>query len=265
MSRVKQHRENTFCWADLVTIDANAAKKFYKTVFNWSAIDVPAGENQTYTMLQKDGKNVCALYAMDKERQQQSEPPFWQSYVAVKDIDAIIKKVIKLEGKIILSPFDIFDYGRMSVIQDPTGASLALWQANQHIGAELIKEQDTICWNELYTENIAIATEFYSTLFGWTAHQVTGAVGEEYTVFKSGDFAVGGMLKIESNCEAISPHWAVYFSVENCDSSLEFFQSQGATVKSEVMEYEGQERFAVVQDPQGAHFLIVESLENDVV
>jgi len=260
MSEVNQHKTNTFCWADLATTDTDAAKKFYTTLFDWSAIDVPTGENETYTMLQKQGKNVCALYAMDPEMRTKGVPPNWQSYVAVANVDEMTDKVLKLNGKIIMPPFDIFDYGRMAVIQDPTGASLALWQANQHIGAELIKETSTICWNELYSEDVATASEFYSMLFGWTVNKVTGANGEDYTVFKMGDYAVGGMLEIKPDWGGVPPHWAVYFSVNNCDKALDIVKSLGGTVESEVMEYEDQERFVVVQDPQGAHFLIMQSL-----
>jgi len=263
MSEVTQYQENTFCWADLSTNNAEAAKKFYTTLFNWLAIDVPTGENETYTMLQKQDKNVCALYAMDPEMSQQGIPPSWQVYVAVKDVDTAVEKAAKLQGEVIMPPFDIFDYGRMAVIQDPTGASLALWQANQHIGAELFKEANTICWNELYSEDVATATEFYSSLFGWTVKKVVGAMGEEYSVFKLGDNAVAGMLEIKPGWGGVPPHWAVYFSVINCDKTLDIVKSLGGTVESEVMEYEGQERFAVVKDPQGAHFLIVESLEVD--
>jgi len=120
MSEVTQYQENTFCWADLSTNNAEAAKGFYSTLFNWVAIDVPAGENETYTMLQKQDKNVCALYAMDPERSQQGIPPSWQVYVAVKDVDATVDKATKLQGEVIMPPFDIFDYGRMAVVQDPS-------------------------------------------------------------------------------------------------------------------------------------------------
>ena len=47
-----------------------------------------------------------------------------------------------------MAPFDIMDAGRMAFIMDPSGAAVALWQANQHIGATLVNEPGTVTWNE---------------------------------------------------------------------------------------------------------------------
>ena len=35
----------------------------------------------------------------------------------------------------LVDPFDVFDAGRMTIAQDPTGATFGVWQAGKHIGA----------------------------------------------------------------------------------------------------------------------------------
>jgi len=92
---------------------------------------------------------------------------------------------------------------------------------------------------------------------------MTGATGEEYIEFKLGDVSVAGMLEIKPEWGGVPPHWAVYFSVENCDATIESAKSLGGSIESEIMEVPGMARFVVVQDPQGAHFLIMESLAVD--
>ena len=50
-----------------------------------------------------------------------------------------------------MDPFDVLDVGRMAMVQDPTGAVVALWEPRRHAGAGLAGEANAICWNELAT------------------------------------------------------------------------------------------------------------------
>ena len=56
----------------------------------------------------------------------------------------------------------------MAVIQDPTGATFAIWQAKEHTGIGITERAGTLCWADLNTPDRATAQKFYSGLFGWT-------------------------------------------------------------------------------------------------
>ena len=254
---IKIYSPGTFCWADLATTDAEAAKKFYSPLFGWKATDVPAGEAGTYTMLEKDGKPVCALYGMDEQMCQQGVPPHWQSYVSVKDADETAAKVTELGGTVIQPPFDVMDVGRMAIVQDPAGATFALWQPRRHIGAQRVNEPGTLCWNELCTGNTAAASRFYVALFGWTEKKGPGTAGPEYTEFRNGDRPAAGMIEIQKEWGEVPPHWSVYFAVADCDAALEKAKSLGAKVEMPPMEVKDVGRFALLQDPQGAHLAVI--------
>ncbi|APS00625.1 VOC family protein [Pajaroellobacter abortibovis] len=58
--------------------------------------------------------------------------PFWMSDVTVNDVDRVVERVMPYGGKVRKGPFDVMEFGRMAVIEDPTGAVLSLWQAKQH-------------------------------------------------------------------------------------------------------------------------------------
>ena len=262
MTEVKEYPPGTFCWVDLATTDAEVATKFYTQLLGLEATAVPAGEAGTYTMLEKNGKNVCGLYAMSDEMRKQGVPPHWQSYVSVKSADESAKKAEGLGGRVIEAPLDVMDVGRLAVVQDPIGAMFALWQPKQHMGADLVNEPGTLCWNELYTNDLEAASKFYTGLFDWTAEKSTGAVGEEYVVFHNGDRPAGGMLKIEREWGDVPPNWSVYFAVEDCDATLEEAQSLGAKVEVPPMEIEGAGRFAFLQDSQGAYFAVIQLKES---
>ena len=79
-------RENyapgTFCWADLGTTDADAAKAFYTGVFGWEAVDQPAGEAGTYTTFKLDGATSrrCTRWARPSAgRSRRTGPPTCRS------------------------------------------------------------------------------------------------------------------------------------------------------------------------------------------
>src|SRR6478609_8551122 len=109
-------------WIDLQTSDPNAAKEFYGALFGWAYDDQPVDEANGvfYSMAKLDGHDVGAIAPLQDEQAAQGVPPHWNSYIAVDDIEAAVAKVGPAGGTVIAPPFDIFDAGRMAVVQDPT-------------------------------------------------------------------------------------------------------------------------------------------------
>lgn len=229
MAEFKTYPPNTFCWVDLATTDATAAKQFYTELFGWTATDVPAGEGMVYTMLEKAGKNVCALYQMSAAMQQHT-PSYWLSHVSVQDVDASVAKAKSLGGSVLEGPCDVMESGRMGLIKDPTGAIFSLWQPKDHIGADLANEPATLCWNELQTKDIEGATKFYTELFGWTTQTSKSAIGSDYIEFLNGDRHNAGMMEIQPDWGDMPPTWVVYFAVDNCDATLEKAKALGGRI-----------------------------------
>src|SRR5580658_119044 len=113
MSIVEKHSPGSFCWVELGTTDAKAAKAFYGGLFGWHPDDMPMGNGQFYTMLQIDGKAIGALYEMDDEMRRMGIPTHWLEYIAVTSADDTAGRVKKLGGTVMKGPFDVFDAGRM--------------------------------------------------------------------------------------------------------------------------------------------------------
>ena len=95
----------------------------------------------------------------------------WNTYIAVDSIDDAAAKVEAAGGKVAMAPFDIMDAGRMSFVMDPSGAAVALWQADKHVGATLVNEPGTLNWNELVTSDPAVFP-FYSEVTGLTTESM---------------------------------------------------------------------------------------------
>src|SRR4051812_42240985 len=118
MGERERYEPGTFCWVDLGTNDAVAAKAFYIALFGWDAEDMPMGGDAVYTMFSQGGRYVCALYS----RGDAPGPPAWLSYVCVADADAAAAKAAEAGALSVGEPIDVFDSGRMAVVQDPTEA-----------------------------------------------------------------------------------------------------------------------------------------------
>lgn len=253
MTVMETYVPGTFCWADLGTPDSAAAKRFYTSLFGWSFEDRPIGPESAYTMFKVEGKVVAALY---QEPPQQGTPPHWLSYISVESADDTVATARELGGTIIDDAFDVFDVGRMAVIQDPTGGVVALWEPKRHIGAGVVGEVNTLCWNELATNDPFAAGQFFQRLLGWQAEtQQLGTTA--YTLFKRGEASAAGMLQIGPDWGPVPPHWLVYIAVDDCDASAARARSLGASVRVPPSNIAGVGRFAVLEDPQGASFAII--------
>ncbi|MFQ6038708.1 MAG: VOC family protein [Candidatus Aminicenantales bacterium] len=255
MPEIKTRTQGMFYWTDLVTTDAEGAKSFYQELFGWTAVDQPMGEGLFYTLLQKNGKDVCALYPMNEEQKKHGVPPHWLTYIYVKNVDETAAKVAPAGGRILMEPFDVFDAGRMAVLQDPSGAVVALWQAKAHQGAELFAEHGALGWTELLTRETEKAENFYKQILGYeTEHQQMGPT--EYIVFKAEDQPAAGMMEIAPEWGDVPPHWMVYFVVDACEATVERAQQLGARVLVPPTDIPEVGSFATLQDPQGAVFSV---------
>lgn len=249
MPAVTSQQPGTFCWIELATSDAAAAKAFYTSLFGWTTTEHDMGEMGTYYIFLKDGKQVAAMYQQGADMQ--GVPPNWLSYVAVQSADDAVAKANSLGAQDVQGPFDVYDMGRMAVIKDSQGAHFAVWQAKQHGGVELRDEDKTLCWNELQARDVNAAKAFYPPLFGWRMKE-----SPDYTEWHLGEHAVGGMLPAQGPPEVPS-HWLPYFAVGDCDAAVGNAQEKGAQVYVPPMDIPNVGRFAVVADPQGAVFAVI--------
>ncbi|MBE9116728.1 VOC family protein [Lusitaniella coriacea LEGE 07157] len=117
----QQH--GAFSWGELMTTDPTAAKEFYQKVFGWTMEDMPM-EGMTYTVVKAGERSVGGI--MPIPPQAKGESPAWGNYVTVEDVDASVKLVKELGGKILVPPTDIPDTGRFCLIQDPQGATISM-------------------------------------------------------------------------------------------------------------------------------------------
>ena len=248
------YAQGTPNWVDLQTTDQAAAKAFYSGVFGWSFDDQPMDAGAVYSIAKIGDGQVAAIAPQSPELKAAGAPPMWNTYLAVDSVDDATAKVAAAGGTVAMEPFDVMDAGRMSFVMDPSGAPVALWQANQHIGATLVNEPGTVVWNELITDNPA-ALPFYEQVLGLTT--TTTEMGEDkYTMFQVGGKEVGGTMPPQM--AGMPNHWHVYFAVADADAAAAKIRELGGSVMAGPFDTPIG-KMAVVTDPQGAAFSIFQA------
>lgn len=116
--------QGVFVWDELATSDIEAAKSFYGAVFGWTTSDMDRGGDFTYTIFKRSDDAEDAGGVAGAMPLGEAPAPMWMPYVAVDDIDGTAARVHELGGKVLREPWDIEGVGRISIIQDPTGAVL---------------------------------------------------------------------------------------------------------------------------------------------
>lgn len=257
MADRSSYTEGTPSWADLMTPDRDASKAFYSGLFGWEYDDQPTDQGPTYTMCNKGGKPVVGMGPLPPDMAAAGVPPMWNSYVTVDNVDATLGKVDGAGGSVMMPAMDVMDAGRMAGIMDPTGAAIMIWQANEHIGAEVRDENGALMWFELTTPDVDAAAAFYNKVFGWSAEAMP-MPEMTYTIFSLGEEQVAGAML--PPMDGIPPNWGIYFSVDDADAVAAAAKAGGATVLAGPMD-SPPGKLATFADPVGAMFSILQPAE----
>ncbi len=251
MTEITAYAPGTPSWVDIGVPDIAAAASFYSGLFGWETQDM-GEEAGHYTMCLLRGKPVAAIGpAMNPG------PPAWMTYITVADVDETAAAITAAGGTVVVPPMDVMTAGRMAVASDPTGAFFSIWQAGESIGAEIVNEPGTLCWNELSTRDVDAALAFYETVFGLVAQR-----SPEYNEFKLGDAIVGGCMQMPAEMPAEVPaNWLAYFAVADLESAQARATELGATKVFGPMDAGDTGRFCIFTDPMAAAFAMIQLAE----
>lgn len=114
---------NPFVHAELQTQDPDKAKAFYRSLFDWKFEELPMGGDM-YTMIRVGEGTGGGIMKTPVP----GAPSAWLVYVLVDDVATATKRAKSLGATIVNDVTEIPNYGWFSVIADPTGATLGLWQ-----------------------------------------------------------------------------------------------------------------------------------------
>lgn len=114
---------NPFVHVELMSNDLNKSKEFYGQLFDWKLEDM-AMTDMTYTMIKVGGGTGGGMMKNPMPNAQS----MWMAYVNVGDLKASTAKARSLGAKVMKEMQVVEGMGSFSIITDPTGAMLGLWQ-----------------------------------------------------------------------------------------------------------------------------------------
>jgi predicted enzyme related to lactoylglutathione lyase len=97
------------------------ARAFYGGLLGWMYRDV-AMPSESYAFISVDGTTVGGIAST------RGSASSWLPYVGVADVGATTAKARALGGEIEIDCQAFLGLGTLSVIRDPTGARVGLWQ-----------------------------------------------------------------------------------------------------------------------------------------
>ena len=113
---------NPFVHLELNTPDLAKAKQFYGQLFGWQFEDMDMGPAGTYSTFKVDSGPGGGMTSMPGGNNG------WLAYVGVDEIHAATGKARSLGANILFDSHEIPSVGWMSILTDPTGCAIALFQ-----------------------------------------------------------------------------------------------------------------------------------------
>jgi uncharacterized protein len=256
-----EHHVGKIIWADLVTPDLDAAKKFYGGLFGWNFPDA-ANEKSGYAVAYVDGRPVAGIIQRatpSAERRQ----PVWLTFIAVADVDAARRTALDHGAKVMFESKTYSGRGRQAVLNDPEGAVFAILASSSGDPADVLAEPGEWIWSSLQVADPAKDASFYQALFGYDLYDVPSEDGLKHVILSSQDFARASVNTFPDASSGRHPHWLNFVRVLDAASVASKATALGGRVLVEPRLDRHGGNVAVIADPTGAPVGIMEWSEAD--
>ena len=131
-----------------------------------------------------------------------------------------------------------------------------------------VRTPGKVIWHDLLTNDIEASKAFYASLFGWEYEELPLSLGigrsSRYALISHQGHLIGGMVDVSDLGERVnSSQWIAIMSVDDVEQAARAVAAAGGTVMTPPTDLADRGRMAVAQDPDGAVFGLLETLEGD--
>jgi predicted enzyme related to lactoylglutathione lyase len=252
----QEHHVGKVIFVELVTPNLAAAKQFYAGLFGWTFHDIQDGGTK-YAEAFLDGRPVAGLIHKDVPAGQHRQPA-WLSFIAVRDVDAVKKIALQHGAKVLFEPHNIPDRGREAVFADPQGAVFAVLASSSGDPADVLAAPGEWIWSSLITRDPDADAAFYQTLFDYEVFELPAGEGTQHLMLASDSYARASANTLPANGPETHPHWLNYVRVDDTVKMTAKVVALGGRVLVEPRVDRHGGKVAVVADPLGAPFGLLE-------
>ena len=252
----QEHHVGKVIFVELVTPDLAAAKKFYAGLFGWTFRDIQAGEI-AYAEAFLDGRPVAGLIHKTIAAGEQRQPA-WLSFFAVGDVDAARKVALQNGAKVLFEPHNIPDRGREAVFADPQGAVFAVLASSSGDPPDVLAAPGEWIWSSLITGDPDANAAFYQKIFDYEVFELPAKEGHQHLLLASDNHARASVNTLPAKRPDVHPRWLNYVRVEDAVNMTAKVVALGGRVLVEPQIDRHGGKIAVVADPSGAPFGLLE-------
>jgi uncharacterized protein len=114
------------------------------------------------------------------------------------------------------------------------------------------------CWHELLTTDTHAAASFYRQVVGWNA--TSWPADPSYRIWMMGQKQIGGLMALQEEAKAMGapPSWLFYLAVPDAAATVRRVSELGGRVVKDATTIQTVGTFAVLRDPQGAVFAVLQ-------
>lgn len=248
-------------WADLVTTDLAGAKRFYGSLFGWTFNDIHTGDSE-YSIALLDGEPVGGLLQRPATGGRQRQPA-WLTFISVNDVAAAERLILGQGGKVLSKPRTYAQRGRQAVFADPQGAVFAVLQSSSGDPPDELADPGEWLWSSLVTHDPGKSAAFYQAVFGYDAFDFPSDDGLEHVLLATSDYARASTNALPADATRAHPHWLNFVRVVSTPAAVAKVQALGGRVLVEPHPDTHGGLIAMVADPAGAPFGLLEWTASD--
>lgn len=204
-----------------------------------------------------DGRPIAGLIHKNVPAGEHRQPA-WLSFLAVRDVDAAKATALQHGGKVLSEPHEVPNRGRQAVFRDPQGAVFAVLASTSGDPPDLLAEPGEWIWSSLITSDPDADAAFYQALFDYEVFDLPSEPGAQHLTLASDDYARASANTLPANRPNMHPHWLNYVRVEDAVKTTAEVVALGGRVLVEPRVDRHGGKVAVVADPQGAPFGLLE-------
>jgi len=256
-----EHHEGKVIWADLVTPDVAGAKRFYGELFGWTFNDIHTGSGG-YSVALLDGRPAGGLFqrAMPAGERRQ---PAWLTFISVRDVAAAERHILAQGGKVLSPPRSYPDRGRQAVFADPQGAVFAVMQSFSGDPQDVLAAPGEWIWSSVITRDPDTDAAFYQNVFGYEVFEIPSNDGSTHILLSTEDYARASLNTLPADVAKRHPHWLNFVRVNSATDTATRVEALGGRVLVKPFPDRHGGLIAVVADPAGAPFGLLEWTDTD--